>query len=529
MLALDARFTLLLVFCGLSTRWISPSASVYAAAISRSSEDPRSPFHGVVDTSDKDPSSPTQRVFSWHAKERVGTTKYQGKRDELLTTRTKRRGHHRRSHKSIIIPNNHGNAYIVSHARRAETPQWRVKEGGSTLQRRDSHGVAGTVGIMSHVYNSTDPRLVAFLMRTDMNGTSVLNASDTNKTQMYMMPVDAPSSSSRDPVASNSGDTREVMLLIPNPEGSPHSCATFNPNPPQPEPMTMQPCNDANSPHSSQTFMYNTTSRVIRPTWFDGQDDGTRNTTTTQAASLPDNSTTTTSANGTQTATSAQATSTTLSSRDDSQKSAQNVTLVFIPAGKVAAADASDPPVDSQNSTSTAMTTTMTQTVTVFASGSMSAMSFASSASTTINSAASASQSAGGLNVELVGDGSSPSSSAPPISVGSGTTIIASSTMSIQSSSAAAPSSSVNAAAIAASIAASASASSSSALASASAASSSVSASASAASAASASTGSMSGSPSSGTFVAAVTQRDAPMMTPVSTDPYQWQFKADSR
>lgn len=51
----------------------------------------------------------------------------------------KNKFHHKRSHKAIVIPSNHGDAYLVSHARRASTPLW-----GSTNQTSTSNGTSAS-------------------------------------------------------------------------------------------------------------------------------------------------------------------------------------------------------------------------------------------------------------------------------------------------------------------------------------------------------------------------------------------------
>lgn len=45
--------------------------------------------------------------------------------------------HHKRSHKAIVIPNNHGGSYLVPHARRT-TPLWASNQTSTTNQTSDT-------------------------------------------------------------------------------------------------------------------------------------------------------------------------------------------------------------------------------------------------------------------------------------------------------------------------------------------------------------------------------------------------------
>jgi hypothetical protein len=153
MLALDARFTVLAIFCGLATQWAAPGATVHAAVISRTPDYSQ-------------PGAHSQHVLPWSGKGRPGSSKVRSeggwkhkvvslsflsrvgveadlcylKRtndfhpsnpfgsliDGVISKIKRPHGHHKRSHTSILIPTNHGVTYAVAHSRRAETPLWRV-------------------------------------------------------------------------------------------------------------------------------------------------------------------------------------------------------------------------------------------------------------------------------------------------------------------------------------------------------------------------------------------------------------------
>ncbi|PPQ85404.1 hypothetical protein CVT25_006400 [Psilocybe cyanescens] len=472
MLSLDARFTFLAVICCLSTLCLLPFASVNAAVISRN---PGSFSHFPTEArSVNDATSHSQqRVLPWSSRSSEGSSNRMSslKTGPKRVHKVHRGGHRKRSHKTIIIPTGHGKNYLLSHARRAAgTPQWVssqqnvTNESNTTSTQSEDTGAPGAVLIQGR-------QTLGSLYLTSTNGLYTLNASENNETQLFM--VNASSSTTRNPLDSNGSSP--VYLMIPGLQDSKDYCATYNDSPNKPEPMTLQQCNNYTAPDgtsTSQTFMFNPKSNELRPTWVDGSN------STVQPASISNSSMTTDTASG------PQPTSTGLSSRDDSSVNTQNVTLIWDPADKIATADVSETPEDSQDTTSSAIT--MTRTVTVFQTG---------SSSSTLTST-SGSPSATGLNVEVVGNtpNSSSVSSASSMSM---MNISGSSS----SSSSAAPSPSVDAAAIAANIASSASASMSSASAS------SVSAMASAAGVSPSASATSTADPSSSTFVAAVFQR----------------------
>ncbi|KAF9485585.1 hypothetical protein BDN70DRAFT_916960 [Pholiota conissans] len=618
MLSLDARFTLLVLLCGLTTQWI-PLTAVNAAAIAHH---PPSARRSSVQNADYsrghesfDITAQKQRVFPWSASHHRRNAELAKRMDNPFADfahsvmgkiRNKFHHHKRSSHKAIAIPSNRGGAYLVDHSRR-DSPLWRIV-GGSSSQRRDDatqQGVAGTVAVVSHDANNDQGKQIASLFLDNMNNTYVFEASETNKTQLYM--VRAPSSdlnsTSQEPTSS--ADSVDVLLVLWDFAGNDSYCVTYDPTPTKAAPMTAQTCSNGTSQeHSSQAFKYNTKTGQLLPTWFAGEDDGTHDTTSAQDVSSSDPSSTSSSsafasasanvtdgARSTLSSSVAVATSTSLSTRDDFQHSTRNVTLVFVPAGSTVVVQAKD---DSPTSTTASATSTSSSSISsasstdsASASGSISAAGVdpsssisspsATSSSVSVSSSSSpspsASPSVGGLSVELVGDGSLPpssnSASASVVSIASSSTMT--SMASTASSSSSVPgrwgvslSRSINAQAIASSIAASrassaslasasaqsssaASASSSlsasasfsaaglsptddvSASGSASIASASPSSSSSPSATSSSSSSSSSDTQASGTFVAAVVQRAAPVMTPVSTDPYQWKFRAESK
>ncbi|KAJ6535189.1 hypothetical protein B0H10DRAFT_2144902 [Mycena sp. CBHHK59/15] len=238
-----------------------------------------------------------------------------------------------------------------------------------------------------------------------------------------------------------------------------------------------------------QTFLYDRDSGVIQPMWFNGEDDGMTNTTS--AGTVNDE----------------EIDGGTVNQRDSTTGGGQDVTLVFVPDAEMAST-ADDQQDASPESTSSSLGTaaeTATVTTTVTATASVTASSAAAdpaSASTdpALPSTASSdvpdsSSSLGVFDVEIATPTDSSAdptlSSAAPTDSSTGTIVSSDSTPSI-------------AAAVAADVAAS-------------------------------SVPVESNSPSSTTDSAATSASEvgvgarAPEMTPVSTEPYQWMFRAEPR
>ena len=267
----------------------------------------------------------------------------------------------------------------------------------------------------------------------------MLNASQNNQTRLYL--VNAQEQTTRLPEAPILGNDNEVSvyLEIPNLVNAQDYCATYDPNPNGTEPMTMQPCtfdsttadatNDTD-PHSSQIFQYNRRSGQIRPTWFQGSDDGTGGTNATAAAQGgfpqrpgapspqgPQGPQRPQVPQGPQGPQGPQPGPGSQNPSPNPNPNARNVTLVFVPAGIFGADDVTE------DSTSSVVTATTTTTVTVYASatGSVGASSDSSTATSTSSSVL---PSASGMNVEAVGGvpivgGAVPSPPVPvPVPVG---------------------------------------------------------------------------------------------------------------
>ncbi|KAI1790244.1 hypothetical protein LXA43DRAFT_1062230 [Ganoderma leucocontextum] len=219
----------------------------------------------------------------------------------------------------IVIAGNRGKAYLIPHLG-TDSP---VSAFASARihTRRDGQidGVPGTIEIMSQDTDSKETRIASLVVATPSNGTTVagspfvLNASDTDRTQMYMVPLEfdfeytlGPSCSSigRLPCSSpgwlytavdwlTCGSTGQLYIAVNGVnqrslfepsrfrQGSAKLesyCATFDPRPPSPAPMTVERCmaNPSSSDlHKSQVFAYEPYTGIIRPMWYEDEDDGT--------------------------------------------------------------------------------------------------------------------------------------------------------------------------------------------------------------------------------------------------------------
>lgn len=281
------------------------------------------------------------------------------------------------------------------------------------MRRKNQRGTPGVINIMvspyhhrsfiqslitilqSHVNNAQPGKKIAslYLETEKQNEQYVLSASERDSTEVYLVPTVPPAGGSL--TAHRRDNFKQEMLVslrvqIENQE----YCATYDPNPPEAEPLTMQPCmtvadesddeqrakdveagkdRDPDN-HKSQTFSFDPDSGVIRPMWFAGEHDG--KTDSAHAEDVPEDATSSsvssTSPSSTaagpeeslssvvSSAAAAEDTSTptsavlspssrsasapsptptsTITTRDAS--SAQNVTLVFVPSSKPSAAAA---------------------------------------------------------------------------------------------------------------------------------------------------------------------------------------------
>ncbi|OJT07168.1 hypothetical protein TRAPUB_1983 [Trametes pubescens] len=191
------------------------------------------------------------------------------------------------SSQPIVIPGNRGEKYHVHQASYQKVSQDSIRL--SPKLRRDggsSNGVPGSIEIMSTVAGSdADQRIASLVLAAQGNGTTgdnstfVLNASDTNSTQLYLIPTPDSNADalSADPASSPPATFIKVALqmgMFDPPTAQLRSyCATFDPHPEVPAPMTMEPCTDGSSAdeHKSQVFAYTPSTGVIQPMWFQGQ------------------------------------------------------------------------------------------------------------------------------------------------------------------------------------------------------------------------------------------------------------------
>ena len=129
------------------------------------------------------------------------------------------------------------------------------------------------------------------------NSAFILNASEGNYTQLYLVALNTTDSGVQ-------GDDIPVALKVPvfNPDSASMEgyCATYDPQPPAPAPLSAEPCffDEPTGPHKSQVFAYTPSTSVIRPMWFNGEGgeedsfgDPTSNSTVDPGTPLRDNAT----------------------------------------------------------------------------------------------------------------------------------------------------------------------------------------------------------------------------------------------
>lgn len=104
------------------------------------------------------------------------------------------------------------------------------------------------------------------------NSTFILNASENNSTQVYLVAMNVTNSGIQ-------GEDIPVALRVPvfNPDTASIEgyCATYDPQPPAPAPLSAERCfyDEPSGPHKSQVFAYTPSTSVIRPMWFSGETD----------------------------------------------------------------------------------------------------------------------------------------------------------------------------------------------------------------------------------------------------------------
>ncbi|OCF38756.1 hypothetical protein I317_07462 [Kwoniella heveanensis CBS 569] len=154
------------------------------------------------------------------------------------------------------------------------------KRQDSSIPMNAMGGAPGYIDVTSPVYNSTTAQRIASLVLstsngTDPNSTFVLNASNNIRTQVYLVPLTPSNSTAASTAAASSNSTSSspisVNLKVPIFVASSASvepyCATFDPSPENPAPLTVTPCTNDTSSHESQKFLYNPNTGVIHPDW----------------------------------------------------------------------------------------------------------------------------------------------------------------------------------------------------------------------------------------------------------------------
>ncbi|EPT01119.1 hypothetical protein FOMPIDRAFT_1049099 [Fomitopsis schrenkii] len=251
----------------------------------------------------------------------------------------------------VYVSDDHGSPYLIA----------RTKRDGQQI-----NGVPGSIDIMSEDPSSPNAlKIASLVLSAPSNGTTagnststassfVLNASGSDHTQMYLVATPgaanstSPSNSTSADNSTSAGNSTDlsfiqVALQIPvfNEETAQMDpyCATFDPNPPAPSPLTVEECmanNTAGGEHKSQLFAFEPATGVIRPMWSSNSSDPSLDPD--GSVSGPDNSTATTSA-GSGPSSTASSSSSSATSSSDSASTATDSMSSAAPAGTNLAQD----------------------------------------------------------------------------------------------------------------------------------------------------------------------------------------------
>ncbi|KAI9062756.1 hypothetical protein FKP32DRAFT_1677260 [Trametes sanguinea] len=204
----------------------------------------------------------------------------------------------------IVISGNGGDAFLLHHDMMSMSQASTYESDGDLLDmklhlRRDGqvNGVPGSIEIMSPVANSDiGERIASLVMAAPSNGSTadnstsssfVLNASEGDRTQMYLVTVPdsgyATASATNGTTVNSTTPSSYIKVALQMPVFDAASaqlkpyCATFDPRPAAPAPMTVEYCMDGSTvdEHKSQAFAYKPDTGAIWPMWYDGEDDGT--------------------------------------------------------------------------------------------------------------------------------------------------------------------------------------------------------------------------------------------------------------
>ncbi|KAI9636862.1 uncharacterized protein MKK02DRAFT_45570 [Dioszegia hungarica] len=131
-------------------------------------------------------------------------------------------------------------------------------------------GAPGYIDITSPVFNSTATRLASLVLSTsngtNENSTFVLNASSSVRTQVFLVPLNSTEAGGEP----KEGDMIKVNLKVPvfvaESAAVEPFCATFDPSPNAPEPMTVEPCEEPED-ERSQIFLFDPETGAVKPNW----------------------------------------------------------------------------------------------------------------------------------------------------------------------------------------------------------------------------------------------------------------------
>ncbi|KAI0292286.1 hypothetical protein BC826DRAFT_446560 [Russula brevipes] len=184
--------------------------------------------------------------------------------------------------RSVLIAGEQGQSYVVPRVVRRSAAQELLAVPPLGKRASGSDGVPGHIDITSPVDDSPTGKRIASLVLTSPNSTTptnssnpfILNASNMDATQMYLVASASNSSNSTLTPDETAVTFRILMFDVASASIVPY-CATFDPDPPSPAPLTAEECtDDPVGDHQSQSFAFNRATGVVRPMWRSAQDDG---------------------------------------------------------------------------------------------------------------------------------------------------------------------------------------------------------------------------------------------------------------
>ncbi|KAH9967140.1 hypothetical protein BC827DRAFT_1171801 [Russula dissimulans] len=182
--------------------------------------------------------------------------------------------------RSVVIVGEQGQPYVVPRVTKRSTAQELFTIPRSRKRADHMDGASGRIDIMSPSDAPAGATRIASLVLSPMSENSttpssefVLNASDMNATQIYLHASSFNSSNITAALGEIGVTLRMAMFDVTSASVIPY-CATFDPAPSAPAPLKAEKCTeDPVGERKSQLFAFHPASGTVRPMWFETQND----------------------------------------------------------------------------------------------------------------------------------------------------------------------------------------------------------------------------------------------------------------